>query len=130
MMGARRFKHFQENLGIAKNTLTSRLADLVESGIMEKVPADDGYSYEQYVLTDRGRDLTPIIIALSQWGDKWAAHEKGPSTIITDKASGEKLPRIWPRREDGTAMALTEVGMRRANGAPPKIWSEEKEKDK
>jgi len=129
-MGARRFKHFQANLGIAKNTLTSRLSDLVESGIMEKVPAEDGLSYEQYVLTERGRELAPVIISLAQWGDKWAAHEKGPSTIITDKASGEKLPRIWPRRDDGEVMPLKEVGMQRANGAPPKIWANEKEESK
>jgi len=127
MMGARRFKHFQENLGIAKNTLTSRLSDLIEGGIMEKVPAADGLSYEEYRLTERGRELAPVIIALAQWGDKWVAHEKGPSTVITDKASGDKLPRIWPRRPDGEVMALKEVGMRRANGAPPKIWHQEKE---
>lgn len=130
MMGARRFKHFQENLGIAKNTLTSRLNELVASGIMKKVPAGDGQKYEEYRLTDRGRDLSPVIIALAQWGDKWAAHEKGPSTIITDKTSGEKLDRIWPRREDGEALSLSDIGMQRANGAPPKIWAEEKETNK
>lgn len=127
MMGARRFKHFQENLGIARNTLTSRLNDLIEGGIIEKVPASDGYAHEEYVLTERGRELAPVIIALAQWGDKWVAHEKGPSTVITDKSSGDRLPRIWPRRDDGEVMALKEVGMRRANGAPPKIWHEEKE---
>ncbi|MEO0548961.1 MAG: helix-turn-helix domain-containing protein [Pseudomonadota bacterium] len=127
MMGARRFKHFQENLGIAKNTLTSRLNDLVEGGILEKVPAGSGLTYEEYALTERGRELAPVIIALAQWGDKWVAHEKGPSTVITVKASGEQLPRIWPRDEDGEVMALRAVGMRRANGAPPKIWTEEEE---
>ena len=127
MMGARRFKHFQKNLGIAKNTLTSRLNDLVEGGILEKVPAADGLTYEEYVLTQRGRELAPVIIALAQWGDKWVAHEDGPSTVITDKASGERLPRIWPRREDGEVMALKEVGMRRAEQAPLKNWNEEQE---
>ncbi|MEL7453512.1 MAG: hypothetical protein AAGJ50_09100, partial [Pseudomonadota bacterium] len=60
-------------------------------------------------------------------GDKWVAHEKGPSTVITVKDSGAALPRIWPRREDGEVMALKEIGMRRANGAPPKIWHDETE---
>lgn len=129
MMGARRFKHFQENLGIAKNTLTSRLAELIEGGIMRKAPASDGLPYDEYVLTDRGRDLAPVIIALSQWGDKWVAHQDGPSTIITDKATGEKLPRVWPHREGGTAMDLKDVGMQRANGAPPKPWAEDKQQD-
>ena len=119
MMGARRFKHFQKSLGIAKNTLTSRLNELVEGEIMERVPATDGSKYEEYQLTERGRELAPVIIALSQWGDKWVAHEDGPSTIITDKESGERLPRVWPRRENGDRMELQEVGMRRNPNAPP-----------
>ena len=102
---------------------------MIEGGIIEKIPAADGSPYDEYVLTDRGRELAPVMIALSQWGDKWVAHEKGPSTIITDKETGEKLPRIWPRREGGDVMKLKEVGMRRANGAPPKIWSQDKEED-
>ncbi|MEM9178290.1 MAG: helix-turn-helix domain-containing protein, partial [Pseudomonadota bacterium] len=61
MMGARRFKHFQKSLGIAKNTLTSRLNDLIAGDILEKVPASDGSSYEEYRLTERGRDLAPVI---------------------------------------------------------------------
>ena len=119
MMGARRFKHFQTSLGIAKNTLTSRLNELVEGGILTKQAAPDGYAYEEYVLTERGRELAPVIIALAQWGDKWVAHPDGPSTIITEKDSGERLQPIWPRRESGALMALSEVGMKDgATGGP------------
>ena len=127
MMGARRFKHFQKSLGIAKNTLTSRLNDLIEGEILEKVPASDGSNYEEYRLTERGRELAPVIIALSQWGDKWVAHEDGPSTMITDKQTGERLPRVWPRRESGERMDLKEVGMLRAAEAPAKVWENEEE---
>ena len=124
MMGARRFKHFEDSLGIAKNTLTSRLAQLVDGGILEKT-APDGSKHEEYRLTERGRELAPVMIALAQWGDKWVAHEQGPSTEIIDAETGEKLPRVWPRRENGEIMKLSEVGMRRSNGAPEKSWAEE-----
>lgn len=127
MMGARRFKHFQSNLGIAKNTLTNRLTDLIDGGIMEKVPASDGYAHEEYVLTERGRDLAPVIIALAQWGDRWVAHANGPSTVITDKATGERLPRLWPRRETGEVMSLKDVGMRRNPNASAKQSRPEQE---
>ena len=127
MMGARRFKHFQTSLGIAKNTLTSRLNDLIDGEILEKVPATDGQKYEEYRLTERGRDLAPVIIALSQWGDQWVAHEDGPSTVVTIKHTGERLPRIWPRGEDGALMDLREVGMRRAERAQPLDWNETEE---
>ena len=125
MMGARRFKHFEASLGIAKNTLSTRLAQLVAGGILEKVVAEDGSAFDEYVLTERGRELAPVMIALSQWGDKWVPHEKGPSTIITDAKSGKKLPQVWPRRENGEIMQLKEVGMQRANGAPPKNWNKD-----
>lgn len=127
-MGARRFKHFERSLGIAKNTLTSRLTQLVEGGILERVPASDGSAFDEYVLTKKGRELAPVMIALSQWGDKWVAHEKGPSTEIVDVQTGNKLPQVWPRRDDGERIRLREIRMKRANGAPEKNWIEEEEK--
>ncbi|MEM1249156.1 MAG: helix-turn-helix domain-containing protein [Acidobacteriota bacterium] len=120
MMGARRFKHFERSLGIAKNTLTKRLAQLVDAEILERVAAADGSAYDEYVLTERGRELAPVMIALSQWGDKWVAHPNGPSTEIVDGATGERLPKIWPRRENGEWMELNEVGMRQIERAPEK----------
>lgn len=122
MMGARRFKHFESSLGIAKNTLTSRLNELVAGGILEKVPAGDGSSYDEYVLTEMGRELAPVMIAFAQWGDKWAAHEDGPSTVITDSETGEALPRVWPRRDNGAPIALHEIRMKPAVGADTKPW--------
>ncbi|MEM8917814.1 MAG: helix-turn-helix domain-containing protein [Pseudomonadota bacterium] len=123
MMGARRFKHFEKSLGIAKNTLTVRLAQLVEVGILEKVPAADGSAFDEYALTERGRELAPVMIALSQWGDKWVPHEKGPSTEIIDAQTGERLPQVWPRRKNGEKMPLSEVSMRKADDAPEKNWA-------
>ena len=125
MMGARRFKHFEKSLGIAKNTLASRLTELVDGGILEKVPAADGSAFDDYVLTDQGRDLAPVIIALAQWGDRWATHENGPSTEIINAETGAKLPRVWPRRMSGDMMPLSEIGMKRAAGAPAKPWEED-----
>lgn len=113
MMGARRFKHFEKSLGIAKNTLTSRLNDLVASGILERGPAADGSSYEEYRLTQKGRELAPVMMALAQWGDKWAEHEEGRTFYFADPKTGEELPRIWPRRENGEALELGEVQIKR-----------------
>ena len=123
MMGARRFKHFEVSLGIAKNTLTSRLTQLVDGGILEKVAPDDGSKHEEYRLTEMGRELAPVMIALAQWGDKWVAHEDGPSTELIDRETGLKLPRIWPRRENGEFMQLAEITLKRSKGAPKKSWS-------
>lgn len=123
MMGARRFKHFEKSLGIAKNTLTNRLTQLVDTGILKKVPASDGTAFDEYKLTERGRELAPVMIALSQWGDKWVPHEKGPSTEIIDAQTGERLPQVWPRRETGEKMSLSDVSMRKAANTDQKNWT-------
>ena len=125
MMGARRFKHFEKSLGIAKNTLASRLNELVDGQILQRVAATDGSAYEEYTLTERGRELAPVMIALAQWGDKWVAHEDGPSTEIIDAQTGEALLPVWPRRENGDPLPLNEVRMRRANNAAPKTWAKD-----
>ncbi|MEM6625233.1 MAG: helix-turn-helix domain-containing protein [Pseudomonadota bacterium] len=113
MMGARRFKHFEKSLGIAKNTLTSRLTQLVDAGILKKAAAADGAGYEEYVLTPKGRDLAPVMIALAQWGDTWAMHEDGPTFAFVDAETGEKIPRVLPRRETGEVMSRGEFRIER-----------------
>ena len=116
MMGARRFTHFEKSLGIAKNTLANRLAHLIESGILKKVPASDSSNYEEYVLTEKGRELGPVLMALAQWGDKWAVHEAGPSFAFVDAKTGREVSRIWPRRTDGKKIRLNEIRLKRLAG--------------
>lgn len=75
--GMTRFTEFQDSLGIAPNVLSSRLKHFVETGIMEMSDeAHDGY--EAYHLTSKGLDFKPVIMALVEWGDRWAAPEGAP----------------------------------------------------
>ncbi|MEM9670493.1 MAG: helix-turn-helix domain-containing protein, partial [Pseudomonadota bacterium] len=80
MMGARRFKHFEKSLGIAKNTLTSRLNQLIEGGIMEKVAASDGSAFDEYVLTERGGARAPPQIGPTPRGGKTVGPKRGADT--------------------------------------------------
>lgn len=109
MMGVSRFSEFERSLGIAKNTLADRLAHLVEAGILQKVTSDKGIKYKEYVLTEKGADLAPVMMALAQWGDKWSAHPDGPSFKFTNATSGEELQRIWPRHATGEKMDLADI---------------------
>lgn len=125
MMGARRFKHFEKSLGIAKNTLTNRLNELIDAGILKKVAGSNGSAFDEYVLTEQGRELAPVMIALSQWGDKWVPHAKGSSTEIIDALHGKPLTQIWPRDVNGKALPLDQISMRRADDARPLRWKED-----
>ena len=70
-LGIRRFDDFVERLGISRNVLTDRLDKLVDAEILERRPYDEGRGRYDYVLTERGRALWPVLTALRQWGDQW-----------------------------------------------------------
>src|ERR687890_755778 len=71
--GSTRYGEFQRSLGIATNILQDRLDGFVEAGIMERRRSADRGEPGEYVLTEKGRDFAPALIALTEWGDKWAA---------------------------------------------------------
>ena len=114
MMGARRFGQFQKSLGIAKATLTARLNELVEGGILQKVPARNGSAHEEYQLTNKGRDLAPVMMARAQWGDQWAEHPRGRSFAFVDQDTEQEITRLLPRREDGSEIPFTEIRLKPA----------------
>lgn len=70
--GPRRFQDFQESLaGIAPTTLSDRLKALEKTGIVERRFYSEHPPRAEYVLTDRGRDLGPIVQAMRDWGEKY-----------------------------------------------------------
>lgn len=76
-----RFGDFQRSLRIASNVLAKRLEGFVAAGLMEK-RAGDEQAHEEYLLTKKGRDMLPVIVALTEWGDRWAA-KNGPPILYT-----------------------------------------------
>lgn len=74
--GCTRFTDFQQRLGVAPNILSARLALFVDEGLMDTVAGESGHL--EYRLTAKGRELTPAIVALTAWGDRWAAPDGPP----------------------------------------------------
>jgi DNA-binding HxlR family transcriptional regulator len=70
-MGVRRFDDFQKDLGIARNILTDRLEMLVGSGILTTRQYEDRPRRFEYRLTEKGRDLYDVLVAMWRWGDRW-----------------------------------------------------------
>lgn len=69
--GVRRFDNFQKDLRIARNVLSDRLQTLVGHGILKTVPYQDNPPRNEYRLTDKGRDLFDVLMAVWRFGDKW-----------------------------------------------------------
>jgi DNA-binding HxlR family transcriptional regulator len=80
--GLRRFSELEDDLGISANVLASRLEALVGNGLLEQRAYQQRPERHEYHLTEKGRDLLPALLALMQWGDKWAWDgEDGPVRV-------------------------------------------------
>ena len=82
-----RYSDFQRSLGIATNVLKDRLDGFVESGIMRRHRYSEQPELFEYLLTEKGRDLAPALIALTEWGDRWSAPD-GPPVLYRHSACG------------------------------------------
>jgi DNA-binding HxlR family transcriptional regulator len=89
-LGRRRFDEYAERLGIARNVLSSRLAHLVDHGVLEKVRYQQRPARFEYRLTDKGRDLWPVLFALLRYGDRHYAPD-GPPMLVTHRGCGGEL---------------------------------------
>ncbi len=76
-LGLNRFDELVEDLGISRNLLTKRLADMEANGVIQREQYQDRPPRSKYVLTESGWELVPVLMALSAWGDRWAPHPAG-----------------------------------------------------
>lgn len=107
--GIRRFEEFQNHLGIARNILTTRLKLLVEHGILERVPIKEGARRHQYLLTTKGKELLPLLIALTQWGDKWVYGEGNEPIVFLDRENQRPISKMRVHADDGRELRPREI---------------------
>jgi DNA-binding HxlR family transcriptional regulator len=74
-LGNRRFDRIAANTGAPRDILTTRLRSLERAGIVERRAYQERPQRFEYRLTEAGRDLQPVLLALRSWGDKWAVDE-------------------------------------------------------
>ena len=106
--GIHHFEEFQTTLGIARNILSSRLARLVEHGILERSPDRTDRRKIAYRLTEKGRDLLPVLLSLRQWGERWVPEARG-NPVLVDRRSRRPIAPMAVRAADGRPLALGEL---------------------
>ncbi|GAA4238352.1 helix-turn-helix domain-containing protein [Actinomadura meridiana] len=112
MDGARSFTEFQRRTGIARNILSNRLQKLVANGLLAQRTAASGRRQE-YVLTDAGRDLFPVVLTLRQWGERHAfASGEAHSTLVDQH--GAPVPEVALTGADGTVLDADTTQVRKA----------------
>jgi DNA-binding HxlR family transcriptional regulator len=91
--GVRRFDDMQRRTGMPRQVLSDRLTRLVTEGLLRKVPYQESgqRSRDEYRLTDKGLDLYPVLVALMEWGDRYAVGPAGPQVLLRHRDCGEPL---------------------------------------
>jgi DNA-binding HxlR family transcriptional regulator len=130
--GVHRFEQWQENLGVARNVLAARLKALVAHGVLARQPYSEHPPRFEYVLTAKGRDLSPVLLTMAAWGDRHVYGEPGGPAQFTHKACGQRfsarliceccgepvgsgaLVRVDGPAKTTVAEALAEAGARRS----------------
>lgn len=106
--GVRRFARFQEHLGIARNVLASRLSRLVEEDILEKVSKSEG-GHAEYVLTEKGLALQPVLLAMTHWGDEYKPNPNGKRLEFVDRKTDLPIRRMSAISHDGRSLSPREI---------------------
>lgn len=117
-LGLHRYDEFRTSTGIPAATLAARLKHLEEGGIVERVQYQQHPPRDEYHLTEKGRDLWKVSVALREWGDRWNATGYGRPTVETvDRKTGRKLVLALVDPDTGRVVPGERIGLRAGPGA-------------
>ena len=116
-MGVKKFADFQENLGISKTIVADRLKHLTEHGILEKTAYQENPVRYKYRLTQKGLDIYPIFLSITQWGDTYYAGKKGVPLVYHHKTCGHDFYAVSTCSECGEPVDARDVIARPGPGA-------------
>ena len=106
--GLKHFEEFQSTLGIARNILSNRLARLVDHDILMRQPDPADRRKIAYRLTDKGRELLPVLISLRQWGERWVCGVPS-NPVLVDRYTRRPIAPMAVRSADGQPLSLDDL---------------------
>jgi DNA-binding HxlR family transcriptional regulator len=109
--GHRRFRELRRTTGIAANILSDRLGTLVEHGLLRHDETTG-----EYRPTRKGADLSPVLIALMSWGDRYAAPRGAPRVVVHTACGHDAQPRLHCAHCDAP-LEPSDVALRDGPGA-------------
>ena len=108
------FEDFLTELGIARNILSNRLANLVEHQIMRREAVPEDRRRIEYKLTEKGEDLLPALIALRQWGERYGG-DVHSNPVLVDARDRLPIAPIEVRSHDGRALTAHDMRWQHAD---------------
>jgi DNA-binding HxlR family transcriptional regulator len=122
--GETRFDGFVSGLGIPRNTLTDRLGQLVDHGLLERRSYQSDPVRHEYLLTDRGRDFFGVLAAINAWGDRWLSGDAGAPVVMHHESCDHDLTTAVVCADCGEPARLEDVTVRAGPGYPPKLTND------
>jgi DNA-binding HxlR family transcriptional regulator len=92
--GVRRFEDFREDLGVARNILTDRLQKLVARGVLSRVQYEEKPPRFEYRLTEKGKELLPVILTMMKWGNRWGSETPEQPVTLTHTTCGHETEPV------------------------------------
>jgi DNA-binding HxlR family transcriptional regulator len=123
----RRFEEFQSRLGITRHLLSERLKKLVRFGVLRRARYQESPARYEYILTQRGLDLYPIVMAIVHWGDTHMVDERGRPLLHEHKNCGKMFDPVMVCSECGEPLHPKQVHVHSGPGAPKRAVSRERE---
>ncbi len=113
----RRFDDFQMRLGITRHLLAERLKKLVRFGVLRRAPYQDSPKRYEYILTQKGLDLHPVLMSIVHWGDVHMSDERGRPLLHEHKRCGHMFDPVMVCSECREPLSAKEVHTHPGPGA-------------
>ncbi|MGV7211781.1 winged helix-turn-helix transcriptional regulator [Bradyrhizobium sp. UFLA05-112] len=113
----RRFEEFQSRLGVTRHVLADRLKKLVRFGVLRRSPYQENPTRYEYILTQKGLDLYPVVMAIVHWGDTHMVDERGRPLLHEHKRCGKMFDPVLVCSECGEPIIAKEVHVHAGPGA-------------
>lgn len=114
----RRFEAFQSALGITRHLLAERLKKMVRLGVLRRVPYQESPKRHEYILTQKGLDLYPIMMAIVHWGDIHMVDERGRPLLHEHQKCGKHFNPVMVCSECNEPLLAKEVHVHPGPGRP------------
>lgn len=111
-LGVRRFEEFKARLKVSRTTLATRLKLLEEHGILAQCQYEQRPPRFEYRLTQKGKELYPVISTLLTWGDKYYSDPAGPPILRRHKKCGHDFQVYIACSECGEPVGIADVEAR------------------
>lgn len=108
LTGISSFTGFEQSLGISRRLLSRRLKEMEENGLIDRVPVKDGAARMKYVATRKGAELSMVLMAFADWGERWYPGKRGPRYEHTHIPSGKVIRPAMVRGDTERAVPMQE----------------------